>query len=539
MSFHFSPTNKNRLKNFRKSFNSSNFLTSRGETANTQTQQKSLKFKLSNALTNSTNNNINNNNTNTKTNNLNQSVSSSTMMPSVKSRLIKNISRTKEKILQGMGKTDRTSDESFDLYVDNFEAQHAQATKLNKELHKYLSCLRETQKSSKTFYETLRETFEPTWPMSNQFGEQIENIEVKWNDYLSKLHKDVQLPLMSYLNEFPELKKKIEKRCNRLLDYDNARHNLENAQNKTIKKNLSQTNHTINTSSTNNNNTSGGSSSSSSSTSNPMTTQTSTDQLTKLTKLKIDLEDKQHIYEEINQTLCLALPVLYENRIKFYSSLFQTFFHTETIFHSECVESKSKLDEICENLSLKTNSQFMPASHSDQSNSSGEGSTILAKNIPSIDCEYEPHDNDTIQNGHQNHTNGEYTTSEFAPKADLNSSDEDLDAERKPQTNNNNNNNNINNTSSLYSMLASQISQVEKVNSPNQEKKPRVLYKVKATYPYDAKEVDELTFAKDDLIDVVDGTESEKEDLDDGWLIGVHELTNKRGLFPENFTKRI
>lgn len=69
--------------------------------------------------------------------------------------------------------------------------------------------------------------------------------------------------------------------------------------------------------------------------------------------------------------------------------------------------------------------------------------------------------------------------------------------------------------------------------------KDKVIFRVKATYPYEAKELDELTFTKEDLIVVVEGTESEKEDLDDGWLIGIHEITNKRGLFPENFTKRI
>lgn len=69
--------------------------------------------------------------------------------------------------------------------------------------------------------------------------------------------------------------------------------------------------------------------------------------------------------------------------------------------------------------------------------------------------------------------------------------------------------------------------------------KDRVMYRVRATFPYEAKELDELTFTREDLIMVVDGTESEKEDLDEGWLIGIHEVTNKRGLFPENFTKRI
>lgn len=67
----------------------------------------------------------------------------------------------------------------------------------------------------------------------------------------------------------------------------------------------------------------------------------------------------------------------------------------------------------------------------------------------------------------------------------------------------------------------------------------RTVYKVRATYAYEAKELDELTFLKEDVIEVVEGTESENEDLDEGWLIGVHEATLKRGLFPANFTKRV
>ncbi len=278
----------------------------------------------------------------------------SAMMPSVASRLKKNIARTKEKFLQNIGKTDRTNDESFDLYVENFEKQHSQASRLTKELNKYVNCLKETQKSSRLFYEILRDTYEPNWPGSNEFAEQIQLMEIKWNDYLSKLINEVQSPLIAYLNEFPELKKKIEKRDNRLLDYDNARHTLEAAQHKSTKKQLQQQqqqNNTLNNSNvqqTGTTMTSGGSSSTSSS---------ATDQLTKLTKLKIELEDKQQNYEEMNQTLCMSLPVLYENRIKFYSSLFQTFFHTETIFHSDCLEVESKLDDLCESLCTTTAQQ--------------------------------------------------------------------------------------------------------------------------------------------------------------------------------------
>lgn len=152
------------------------------------------------------------------------------------------------------------------------------------------------------------------------------------------------------------------------MDYDNARHSLESAQNKSIKKGVSAfaasptlTMPPNQGQSMMGNNSSSSSSSSSNSAAHPTSTATTntasataatTDQLTKLTKLKIDLEDKQHMYEEMNQTLCMALPVLFDNRVKFYSSLFQTLFHTETEFHSDSLEAKSRLDEICEGLSL-------------------------------------------------------------------------------------------------------------------------------------------------------------------------------------------
>jgi len=214
-------------------------------------------------------------------------------------------------------------------------------------LFSYLTSLRETERVSKNFYDTLRETYEPDWPDHQDFAAHTVLVEHKWSDYIQKLVNDVQMPLISYLNEFPELKKKIEKRDNRLLDFDNARHTLESVQHKTNKKNSG--------SGTLANNSAGISSVLAASSA---TSSSSTEQLTKLTKLKIDLEDKQHVYEEINQTLCMTLPVLFENRIKFYSSLFQTFFYTEATFHSDCVEVKTKLDTICEKLSTQTRQQI-------------------------------------------------------------------------------------------------------------------------------------------------------------------------------------
>jgi len=532
----------------------------------------------------------------------------SAMMPSVASRLKKNIARTKEKFLQNIGKTDRTNDESFDLYVENFEKQHSQASRLTKELNKYVNCLKETQKSSRLFYEILRDTYEPNWPGSNEFAEQIQLMEIKWNDYLSKLINEVQSPLIAYLNEFPELKKKIEKRDNRLLDYDNARHTLEAAQHKSTKKQLQQQqqqNNTLNNSNvqqTGTTMTSGGSSSTSSS---------ATDQLTKLTKLKIELEDKQQNYEEMNQTLCMSLPVLYENRIKFYSSLFQTFFHTETIFHSDCLEVESKLDDLCESL-CTTTAQQVPSpqklfqqkqeqlrllqqqkdleeqehlksiiTNSTDTNNNKENDKFQIENIDDDDDENGETEAD-IKNEELNNNNSikldyelikkkskdrsSLLNSSEQPDDSLNSSglktseyDNDIPivkplglSEFIPNENknsleiNSNENNSIqknssynNNTTTTSPTTTDFNNQLLQPKMCNSILKNRCLYKVKATYAYDAKELDELSFVKEDIIDVVEGSESEKEDLDDGWLIGVHETSLKRGLFPENFTRRL
>ncbi len=83
------------------------------------------------------------------------------------------------------------------------------------------------------------------------------------------------------------------------------------------------------------------------------------------------------------------------------------------------------------------------------------------------------------------------------------------------------------------------ISSVVSNSKPENEDQIKLLYRVKAMYAYQAKELDELTFAKDDILSVVEGTESENEDLDEGWCIGIHDISLKRGLFPANFTKKI
>jgi len=66
---------------------------------------------------------------------------------------------------------------------------------------------------------------------------------------------------------------------------------------------------------------------------------------------------------------------------------------------------------------------------------------------------------------------------------------------------------------------------------------PGVLYKVKATYKYQAEDMDELAFEVGEIIDVIEYEDPEEQE--EGWLMGVKDSTGQKGLFPANFTKPI
>ena len=84
---------------------------------------------------------------------------------------------------------------------------------------------------------------------------------------------------------------------------------------------------------------------------------------------------------------------------------------------------------------------------------------------------------------------------------------------------------------------------------------PGVLYKVKATYKYQAEDMDELAFEVGELIQVIeyDDPEEQVSELllvevevtissifqEEGWLMGVRSSTGQKGLFPANFTRPI
>ncbi|CAD0197346.1 unnamed protein product [Chrysodeixis includens] len=63
------------------------------------------------------------------------------------------------------------------------------------------------------------------------------------------------------------------------------------------------------------------------------------------------------------------------------------------------------------------------------------------------------------------------------------------------------------------------------------------LYRVRATYRYTREDEDELSFDVGELIRVVEYDDPDEQE--EGWLMGIKESTNEKGMFPANFTRPI
>merc|ERR1712004_613690 len=59
--------------------------------------------------------------------------------------VLKQAGRAKEKILQNLGKSDKTTDEIFEEHLMNFNTQQVNSTRLHKDINNYLRCIRAMQ----------------------------------------------------------------------------------------------------------------------------------------------------------------------------------------------------------------------------------------------------------------------------------------------------------------------------------------------------------------------------------------------------------
>ena len=93
------------------------------------------------------------------------------------------------------------------------------------------SLLSVMHESSKRVSETLQEIYSSKWDGHEELKAIVANNDLLWEDYEEKLADQALRTMENYVAQFSEIKERIAKRGQKLVDYDSARHHLEAVQN--------------------------------------------------------------------------------------------------------------------------------------------------------------------------------------------------------------------------------------------------------------------------------------------------------------------
>ncbi|XP_050033330.1 myc box-dependent-interacting protein 1 isoform X7 [Dermacentor andersoni] len=393
----------------------------------------------------------------------------------------KHAGRAKERILQNLGRADKTKDEVFEVYLYNFTRQQTAAAKLQKEFKNYVLCIKSLQLASKALMDTLSEIYEQEWVGHEQIPVKAQTLELLWDDYHRKMNDQVMIPLNSYITQFADVRGRIAKRGRKLVDYDKCRHSVESLRNSAKKKDDY-----------------------------------------KLGKAREELEDAKQMYEVINNELHEELPALYENRIPFLVSNLQTFFTAESTFHAESAQVFSFLVDTMQKLATESERQGTTVGPYPLPNSvSKEADTRPYEEIEFKKAARLENEDSALVNSPGYRTTAD-RNSEPPPRRD----EKDYEPVDVGAQMNSDGDRPVGDD--LYDIP---------VGATTTDLPSGVLYRVRATYKYTAEDVDELNFESGEIIRVIEYDDPEEQE--EGWLMGIKESTGEKGLFPANFTRPI
>ncbi|XP_076871374.1 myc box-dependent-interacting protein 1b isoform X6 [Brachyhypopomus gauderio] len=416
------------------------------------------------------------------------------------SNVQKRITRAQEKMMQKLGKADETKDTVFEEGVANFNKQMAEGTKLQRDLRAYLAAIKTMHECSKHLQECLAEMYEPDWFGKEEVDSIAEDTDLLWGDLHEKLVDTALISMDTYMAQFPEIKARIAKRDRKLVDFDSARHHFASIQ-KSKKKDEVKT-------------------------AKPLTLMEkaapswaqgiiSAHQIaqTNLTRCQAEeeLARAQKVFEEINSDLQDELPSLWDSRVGFYVTTFQSIAGLEEKFHREI----GKLNQnLCNTLTKMEEQQEIKKADKTTGKSgaaANHNATVESDSTKSASKFDSPKvgslldmDVDAVHVVNASVAPQADTTATTKPNADASVTNGSSDAE-----------------------LPSGF-----------------LYKVKALHDYGATDSDELELKAGEVVFVMPFNNPDEQD--DGWLLGVkesHWLQKKdftaKGVFPENFTQRL
>ncbi|XP_037629869.1 bridging integrator 2a isoform X1 [Sebastes umbrosus] len=203
------------------------------------------------------------------------------------------LSRSKEKVLQRLGKTVETRDDHFEHDLQQFNDQQTDGNRIYKDLRNYINAIRDMREASRRLSQSLFDAYETDWAGEEDLGAIVEGEDLLWNDLEVKLLDQAVHTMESYVSQFPDVREKVAKRGRKLVDYDSSLHHLEALQ--TAKKRDD----------------------------------------VKINKAEEEMNAAKSVYEGINTELKEELPVLFESRVGCFVTVFSAVSNLREIFYKE------------------------------------------------------------------------------------------------------------------------------------------------------------------------------------------------------------
>ncbi|XP_068454308.1 bridging integrator 2a [Clinocottus analis] len=203
------------------------------------------------------------------------------------------LSRSKEKVLQKLGKTVESRDDHFEHCVQQFNDQQTDGNRMYKDLRNYINSVRDMREASRRLSQSLYDAYETDWAGEEDLGAIVEGEDLLWNDFEVKLLDQAVRTMESYVSQFPDVREKIAKRGRKLVDYDSSLHHLEALQ--TAKKRDD----------------------------------------VKINKATAEMNAAKSVYEWINTELKEELPGIFESRVACYVAVFSAIANLRDTFYKE------------------------------------------------------------------------------------------------------------------------------------------------------------------------------------------------------------
>ncbi|XP_054887554.1 myc box-dependent-interacting protein 1 isoform X3 [Poeciliopsis prolifica] len=462
----------------------------------------------------------------------------------VASNVQKKLTRAQEKVLQKLGKADETKDAAFEEWVINFNKQYTEGSKLQRDLRAYLEAVRAMHESSKNLQACLGDMYEPEWYGKNEVDSILEDCDVLWTDYHQKLVDHALISMDTYLGQFPDIKARIAKRDRKLVDYDSARHNYA-ATHKTKKKDGGIK---ITKPSTLLERATPGWAQGILSAHNLAQTSLSKSQAEE------ELERAQKVFEEINLDLQEELPSLWNSRVGFYVSTFQSLAGFEEKFHKEISRLDQDLHDVLEKLensdtTRRTSDLGTASSGPSRSDREDSNHTLRPGGpppIPKSPSKLRPAvpPPPKVTPSKELKTENIINLFDAAATPDINVTSPTEPANWDSWGNSSASAAEPEPEEAATEETPTTAAESTQDSSETTDMPPGFLFKVQVMHDYAANDTDELEMKAGDVVLVV--TFENPDEQDDGWLMGLKQddwQQNKenatKGVFPENFTQRL